>query len=171
MGLYKPCYSVSGEAVEVAVLGLYDEAAAIVLAAKPGNPGMDDLMGEPFLEDNDADGIGERVRPETTASIKCKAKFGSFEEQNQTPSGNEPESFLTLTIATSELSKAGLLTAGQVGIRPNDRLLRLQSKTGVVRVDFEAAGRSGVHVVEVRPGATGSGIYKIMLEQRQPAQS
>lgn len=168
MGTLKPCFSVSGESVECAVFELYDEAGALVTAPAPGNPAFDPLTGQPYLEDNDDDGLGERVRPGIAATIKCKADFAKHEEQNQYQAGNAPESFLTLTVAEEELEAQGLLTNGVYGIRANDRLLRLQSQAGKVRVDFEQNGRDGVYVFEVRPGYTGERTVQIFLEKRRP---
>jgi len=166
MGILKPCLSVTGDSVEIAVFELYDEAESINVS--PTNPGFDDILGEPFLEDVSLNGIGERVRPSTQVSIKAKAKFAKFEEQNQDQTGNAPESFLTITIDRRYLEAAGLFAAGVIGIRPNDRLLRLQSSAGVVRVDFQNSGRDPVYVTEVRPGETGETAVTILLEKRRP---
>ncbi len=166
MGTLKPCYSISGESVEIAVLELYDETEAINVG--PTNPGFDDLLGEPFFEDLDLDGIGERVRPSTTVSIKAKAEFSRFEEQRQDQVGNAPDTFMNLVVSEEELVAKGLLTSGVLGIRPNDRLLRLETNKGVTRVDFQEDARDPVYVFEVRPGSTGERTYTIMLEKRRP---
>ena len=170
MGLYKNCYSVNGASVELAELALYDEVEARNVAAPPGNPGFDDLMGEPFLEDNDDDGVGERVRPEEVVQVKCKVDFGSYEVQQQEQHGNEPSGQLTLEVYESDLAARGLLVDGVVKIRPNDRLLRvLNSESGEVRIDLTTSGRPGMFVYEVRPAETGTGKLKIMLEHRRSA--
>lgn len=170
MGVLKSCFAVSGESVEVAVIEMYDEAKAREVASVefPLNQGFDDVLGEPFLEDNDADQIGERVRPGVEVSVKAKVKFTKHEEQRQDQVGNAPDSFLTLTLYEEDLIAKGLLTAGKVSIRPNDRLLRLENSTsGVTRVNFEQDGRDGVYVFQVNPGETGTGIYEVLLEKRR----
>lgn len=162
MGCLKPCLSVSGDSVEIAVLELYDEPAA---RATP--PGFDDVLGEPFLEDGDGDGVGERVRPGVVVEVLAKVDFRRYEEQVQDGTGNVPEGDATLTVTESELAKKGLLVAGVIGVRANDRLLRIKSRSGSVRVDLLHGGREGLHVVEVRPSETGSGVVKIVLEDRR----
>jgi len=170
VGILKSCYAVNGESVEVAVFELYDEPEAINVTAT--NPGMDDLLGEPFLDDAAAgeieQGIPVRVRPGQEVEVKAKAKWNSHEEQDQDGTGNEPSSFLVLTIYESDLIAKGIMVNGKVRIRANDRLLRIKSSTtGAVRVDFEVDRRDGLHVVEVRPGETGTGIYTVMLVKRR----
>lgn len=165
MGLYKNCYTTVGDAVEVAVLGLYDEAQA-----RSVDPGFDDTLGEPYLEDADDDGLGERVRPETVVEVNAKAEWVRHEEQDQDGVGNAPRSLLMLTVFAEQLAAAGLLAAGVVSIRPNDRLLRLQNAAGAVRVDFEQDGRDGLHCFEVRPGETGTRKFTILFENRRPVE-
>lgn len=169
MGTLKNCLSVVGDSVEVAVFELYDHAEAINVS--PTNPGFDDVLGEPYLEDGGSDGIGERVRPGTVVSLKCKADFGKHEEQSQDGAGNAPSSFLTLTLfkANLEAQVPALIVAGKILVRPNDRLLRIEDRSVNVRVDFEADGRDGLHVFRVDPGETGTGIVKVFLEKRRPA--
>ena len=167
MGLFKPCYSVNPliGSTEVAVFELYDEVESRNVG--PANPGFDDVLGEPFLEDTNDDGIGERVRPVTVVNVNVKVKFTRKDEQQQDGTGNAPGSLMTLTVSEEHLRSLGLLTNGKPGIRANDRLLRLQSSSGVVRVDFEAGGLTGPFVFEVRPGETGSGVFMILLENRR----
>ena len=148
------------------MLELYDEAEAINVS--PANPGFDNLLGEPYLEDTTGDGVGERVRPGNVVEVKAKAEFTKHEEQEQDQAGNAPDSFLTLTMFTPMLESMGLLVNGVYGIRPNDRLLRLESSTGKVRVDFEQNERDGLFVFEVRPGPTGSRTLQVLLEKRRP---
>lgn len=166
MGILKPCFSVSGDSVEVAVIRLYDESTARTVAGS--NFGFDDLTGEPLFGDTNSDGIGERVRPETEVEIKAKIEWSKNEEQNQDGIGNAPSSFLKLTIFDEELESLGLYTAGKIGIRPNDRLIRIQSQAGAVRYDFTSDGRDGVHCVEVRPGETGTRVTMVFFENRRP---
>ena len=170
MGIFESCFAVNGASVETAVLELYDEAKAREVASVefPDNPGFDDTLGEPFFEDLDGDGIGTRVRPGVEVSVKAKADFARHEEQRQDQVGNAPESFVTLTLYEEDLVARGLLVAGKMAIRPNDRLLRLENTTsGAVRVNFEQDGRDGIYVFEVRPGETGTGIYQVLLEKRR----
>jgi len=169
VGTLKPCFSVSGDSVEVAVIEVYDEAKAREVASVeyPTNPGFDDLLGEPYLEDGDDDGIGDRVRPGTEYEVKARAKFAANEEQDQGQVGNDPRTVLTLVVDTRILTGLGLYSAGVFGVRPNDRLLRLERNDGTTRLDFVHAGREGLFVYEVRPGETGSGMVKILLERRQ----
>lgn len=170
MGTLKSCFATGGESVEIAVLGLYDETKAREVASVeyPNNPGFDDLLGEPFLEDLDSDQLGERVRPEVETQVRCKLRFTRYEEQNQDQSGNAPQTFATLTLFEEDLVSRGLLVGGKVAIRPNDRLLRVLKNTlgNPVRVDFEQDGRPGLHVFEVRPGETGTGVFTVLLERR-----
>lgn len=170
MGCLKPCLSVSGDSVEVLEFELYDEASAIVVLLPPGNPGFDDVLGEPFLEDDDDDQIGERERPSTVIEVKGKIEFDRDEEQNQDGTGNAPESRVEVRIAESELKVKGLIdpVTGTIGIHVNDRLLRVKSNAGVVRADFTIGDRVGLRVYEVRHGETGSGIVKVMLEKERP---
>lgn len=167
MGLLKPCYSTSESSgsYEIAVIALYEEAAARVVT--PTNPGFDDVLGEPRFADVNDDSIGERQRPETVVEIRAKAKWSRNEEQTQDNTGNAPSSFLVLTVLEKDLKAKGLLVNGVLSIRPNDRLLRLQNGAGVIRHDFEHANRDGLHVFEVRPGETGTGILTILLEDRR----
>lgn len=169
MGCYKACYSTSESSgsVERAVIALYDETTARTVTPSPNNPGFDDLLGEPRFADTDNDGIGERERPETEVEIKAKAKWSRNEEQTQDGTGNAPESFLTLTVFEDDLKARGLYSNGVVGIRPNDRLLRIQSPAGEIRYDFEKDRREGLYCFEVRPGETGAGILFLLFENRR----
>jgi hypothetical protein len=106
----KSCFSVSGDSVEIAVMRLYDEPEARTVSVS--NPGFDDVMGEPYLEDTDDNGIGERVRPEDEVLIKCKAKFTTDEEQRQDQIGNAPASLVVLTVDQRILQSQ----AGQLGM-------------------------------------------------------
>lgn len=165
MGLYESVYAncdVIG-AAEVAVIEQYDEASA-----RTTPPGFDDVLGEPFLEDNDGDGIGERVRPGVEVQVKARAEWVRHEEQVQDQVGNAPESRLSLTMFADDLTAKGLLASGVVAIRPNDRLLRIEDAAGNVRVNFEREGREGLYCFEVRPGDTGEGTFVAMFENRRP---
>lgn len=167
MGIYKPCYSTSECFSETVELELYDETEARNVSVS--NPGFDDVMGEPFLEDTDDDQIGDRVRPSTTVELKARVEFSRYKEQEQAGSGNDPASMLKLIVNEEELVRLGLLADGEIKIRPNDRLLRVKSEGGSVRVDFTVDGRDGVYVYEVRPGDTGTGLVEFMLENRRKA--
>lgn len=177
MGVLKNCLSVTGESVEIAVFGMFNETDARTVAAAPGNPGFDDDLGEPFLEDNDDDQIGERFRPEDIVKLKCKIRPVRYEEQVQDQTGNAPESLLELTLYANDLktktlpSGDPLLENGILRLRANDRLLRIEDRSGNVRIEFEEDGRDGVHVFEVRPGETGTGIYKVLVENRRVVSS
>lgn len=170
MGVFRPCLSVSGDSVELLEFELYDEVEAINVS--PTNPGFDDLLGEPYLEDTitppTIPGVGERVRPVQTVTLKGKIKFTKDEEQYQDQAGNAPRSFATVTVALKHLQSKGLwnVTTGEYGIRANDRLLRVRTRNGRLRVNFVEDGRAGVFVYEVRRGETGTGIVEIMLEAR-----
>lgn len=166
MGVLRPCLSTSGDSVEYAVLELYDEASA-----RSTSPGFDDVLGEPFLVDSDADGIGDRVRPGTEVEVKCKARAARHDEQVQDGTGNAPEGSWVLTFYASDLAARGLLVGGACLIRPNDRLKRLRANTlaATVRVDFEAGGAAGLFCYEVRPGETGEGTYTALFERRRAA--
>lgn len=165
MGTLKPCLSTTGGAVVVGKFALYDEVEAINVG--PTNPGFDDLLGEPFLEDTDADQIGERVRPEIDIDILGKITFSRYEEQTQDATGNAPRSMATFRVGRSELFARGLLVNGVILIRANDRLKRLEDRQGRIRYEFEDDDRDGLYVFEVRPGETGSNVVDILLENRR----
>lgn len=174
MGCYKPCFSTSIEtgSREIVVLELYDEAEARTVSAT--NPGFDDLLEEPFLEDDlivivDDEGIGKRVRPSTIVSVKARVEVSRYEEQEQDGTGNAPRSLIKLVISEEALQALtpSLLVAGIPGIRPNDRVLRFENASGAVRADFTASGRPGLYVYEVRPGDTGEGLWEVLVESRQ----
>ena len=167
MGILKSCLSTSGGSVVVAEFALYDEAEAI--AVTPTNPGFDDLMGEPFLEDNDSDQVGERVRPEDLTRILGKLSFTRNEEQRQNATGNSPRSFAMLRVSRGELERKGLLVDGVYGVRPNDRILRVRDRVGRILHEFEHGNRDGLYVVEVRPGETGSNVVDIHFVKRRPS--
>lgn len=167
MGLLKPCLSVSESSgsVEIAVIATYDEQAARTVT--PTNPGFDDLLGEPLFADTNDDSVGDRVRPEQIVEVKAKVKWSRNEEQRQDGTGNVPDSFLKLTVFEDNLKDLGLIVDGIVGIRPNDRLLRIQNGKGQIRHQFESGSRDGLHCFEVRPGETGSGVLFLFFENRQ----
>lgn len=171
MGIYSSCYSTSSQtgSAEYAVLELYDEEKAREVASVeyPTNPGFDDVMGEPYLVDQDLDGLGERVRPSVTVLVKAQLKAPRYEEQNQTQAGNSPDSLITLTLFEQDLTTLGLLVDGVCEIRPNDRLLRIQDGSGNVRAEFAHGGREGLYCVEVRPGETGTGTFVAVFESRR----
>jgi len=168
MGILKPCLSTSGDSVVVGKFCLYDEVEAINVSVT--NPGFDDLMGEPFLEDTNGDRIGERVRPEIAVDVLGKIEFGTFEEQVQDPAGNAPRSRARFRVARSELFDRGLLVNGVILLRPNDRLKRLEDRRGRIRWDFEDDDRDGLYVFEVRPSETGSNMVDVFLENRRPVE-
>jgi len=170
MGILKPCLSVSGGSVVVGKFALYDEVEAINVLAPPGNPGFDDVMGEPFLEDNDDDQVGERVRPEILIDVLGKVDFVEHRAQRQDPTGNAPESRVRFRVSRGELVSRGLLVNGVLLIRNNDRLLQLVDRQGRTRYDFVANSHVGFFVYEVRPGETGTNIVDVLLEQRRPVE-
>lgn len=165
MGILKPCLSTSGNSVVVGKFSLYDEVEAINVQA--ANPGFDDLMGEPFLEDVNGDRKGERVRPEIEVDVLGKIEFIQHEEQIQDATGNAPSTRLRFRASRGELVSRGLLVNGVILIRPNDRLRRLEDRLGRIRYDFEDDDRSGYYVYEARPGETGSNVIDFFLEARR----
>lgn len=129
-------------------------------------------MDEPFLEDDllviDDDGIGDRARNETEIELEVRVEVGRFEEQMQGGVGNAPKGDMRLIVSEEELMDKGLLTAGVVAIRPNDRLITVKNQFGDVRIDLTGAGdKKGMFVIEVRPGETGEGDWTIFLEERR----
>lgn len=170
MGCLKPCYSTSTSgSVEIAELALYDEPKQREVASVeyPNNQGLDDVLGEPFFPDEDDDGLGEKTRAETLVEVKAKLDTNNHEEQQHDQAGNAPESLIMLTVYYEDLVAKGLFTDGVVGIRPNDRLLKLKNAAGDVRVDYTFGGRDGLHCVEVRPGDTGTGILTLVFIDRR----
>ncbi len=168
MGILKNCYAISGDSIERAVLELYDETEAINVGGS--NPGFDDVLGEPFLEDSDADGLGERFRPGVQVTVKARIEFTRYEEQVQEGVGNAPESDAVLTLYERDLLNLAtpLISGGRILIRPNDRLLRIEDSSGNTRLDFEAGSRDALHVFRVDPPGTGMGVVKVFLEKRRP---
>ncbi len=163
MGCLKPCFSTNGGSVEYAVIQTYDE-----ITARATSPGFDDTLGEPFLPDDDEDGIGERTRPGTEYRLRCKATWTRGDEQTQDQVGNAPTSSLTITLYEADLEAEGLLVDGVLEIRPNDLLLRLEKPNGTIRWDFARGGHLGMYCFEVRPGETGTGLFYVLFERRRP---
>ena len=162
MGLYHACYSTSPSSnmVDIAVLELYVQSEA-----RSGDPGFDDILGEPFMPDGDDDGIGERTRPTETVELTCKAEFSGFDEQDQDQTGNAPTSSAVLTIYEDQLEALGLIQDGILAIRANDRLLRLKhGASGEVRAEFASGGRQGLRCFGTMPGKTGTGTWKLSFE-------
>lgn len=168
MGILKSCISSSGNSVVLGHFSLYDEVTAIEVT--PTNPGFDDVMREPYLNDQNLDRVGERVRPEIEVEVLGKADFSRFEEQTQDGTGNAPRSHVRFRVTRGELESRGLLVNGVVVIRPNDRLRRLEDRKGRIRYDFESGDRDGLYVFEVRPGETGSNVIDFLLETRRPVE-
>lgn len=168
MGLYKPCYSTSAMlgSVEWAIIRLYKEADT-----RAASPGFDDLLGQPFLVDNDNDQIGEHVRVEQEIRVKAKFSTSRFKEQSQDQTGNAPTSFVKLTLYEEDLAAQGYLVAGVLEIRNNDRLLRMENDLGVTRINFEADGSLGLRCYGVDPGETGTGIYEAQFESPRKVSS
>lgn len=165
MGCLKPCLSTSGANVEYAVLELYDESSARSMA-----PGFDDVTGQPFLVDSDGDGIGERVRPGTTVRLRCKSRNLRPHEQVHDGVGNAPEMSMSITLYAEDLIEAGLYDedTGELGIRENDKLLRLEREDGTVRFSFETNAPGGMHCYGVSIGETGEDTFAFMFERRRP---
>lgn len=175
MGCLKPCLTTTTESGnrEIVVFELYDEVEARNVS--PTNPGFDDLLGEPYLEDDivspDSNEIGERVRPGTIVKLKARVEISKNEEQNQDGTGNDPQGSMRVIVDEPTLLAATpvLLANGVVKIRPNDRLLRIETPAGAVRAEFTKGQRFGKFVIEVRPGDTGEGDWTIVLEERSQA--
>lgn len=171
MGLLKNCYatSTSSGAVEIAELALYDEAKQREVASVeyPDNPGFNDLLDELIVIDLDDDGLADPIRAENLVEIVTKYDATQHEEQQQTHTGNAPESLVELTAYYSDLKAKGLFVNGVIAIRPNDRLLRIKSGSGDVRIDYTFGGRDGLYCVEVRPGDTGTGIVTLVFRSRR----
>lgn len=165
MGLLKPTLSVSGSsgAMEVAIIHRHDENQEIALI------NYDDVMGELLFRDNNGDGIGERTFPFVEVAVKCKVKFSTFDMQDNDATGNTPTSNMAITMFEDDLKALGLLTNGVLILKPNDRLIRIESLAGDVRVDLTSGGRDGLRCYEVVPGETGSRIYIAMFEARKVA--
>lgn len=161
MGCFKPCYSVSGliGSHEYVVLGLYDEQEA-----RNQPPAFDDVLGEPFLQDNDDDGIGDRVRPEEVVTVLGRVNVIKRDEQRQDQVGNAPIARVEIIFSEPRLQELGIIVDGVSKIRANDRLLRVEDADGYVRIDFG----TGLHCIEMMPGSTGEAVWIAVFERRRP---
>lgn len=191
MGIFSAIYSLSGANVEFAVLDLLD-----LTAQRTTSPGLDDVMGTPFLAPT-ASGVGQRVRPTKTVTIRGKlSTWPQQGEQTLDQVFDDPQSKLALTLYDWDLFSAGLLVDGQCILKPDDRLLRMLYSDGIqapaqapatqaseaqspvdlqsaaqVRFDFTVGNQPGLRCYAVRPGLTGTRCWYMLFEHQGASQS
>lgn len=124
-----------------------------------GATGMDKEFRVPVLQESDpTDKVGTVGREEKVA-IKVPVQVeqpGEFEQQNQSPAGNIPDSNLVLVFHIQDLEDLSLMGAdGMPNIRVNSRLARIFDSKNPTRVIWTPTKLPGLYLTEIKPDSFG----------------
>ncbi len=145
-------------------------AAVVPDADVHSDGGFDEEFDEPTLKD-EGDKIGTVQRKEKTAIlVPCQVEDQEFESQQQTATGDVPNTFTRLVFHINGLKELGLLdlATGLPKIHKNDRVARILDKCDNVSTVFP---RGGYFITEVRPTSYGIGqtqnLFLAVLQDRE----
>lgn len=159
---------------ELVVIARLDQAATWD-EDPPGDPseGYDPILGEPYVYHSS--GVRTSTRQEMAEiTIPCQYEEISENRLRTIFTGDAPVTQVTLVLDMQDLRDNSLISSstGDCLLKPGDRIVRLETKTGIVTRTF----KDELYIYEVRSGSHGFGktgydLYNVFTTYRSPTRS